>query len=321
MSALASLGMGSLNHSAVQDLCDANMAVERLKAEHFLELPHIPIHQVRWATVQDASWANAVEDHSQGAFLVGATSPGLWNNLPSPLCFVESQVSLFETKVFKYVSCGNSDHVRRLGRGRVDSWSLRRADLSPFQHRRMGNHVSEPRFHSGCTFTRRSKRLPKVLSIGDAKSLCDHLRTETSGVANDRRTAMDIQIIGSRMEAQGATVRWVDHRPIPISVLSSGQPDLETVVSWYSSDAEVRFPKVLSIGDVKSLCDNLRTETLGGANDRRTAIDFIIASMDVQGATVRFVDPQWHACWCNDEEKRLMSHCFRAHATRAHPHH
>ena len=57
VSALASLGMGSLNHSTVQDLCDANMAVERLKAEPFLgiKLPHIPNHEVRWATVQDAS--------------------------------------------------------------------------------------------------------------------------------------------------------------------------------------------------------------------------------------------------------------------------
>ena len=53
--------MESVSHSTVQDLCDANMAVERLKAEPFLgvKLPHIPIHQVRWAAVQVASWANA----------------------------------------------------------------------------------------------------------------------------------------------------------------------------------------------------------------------------------------------------------------------
>ena len=72
VSALASLGMGSLNHITVQDLCDANVAVERLKAEPLLgvKLPHIPIHHVRWATVQDASWAHAAEDHSQGASLV-----------------------------------------------------------------------------------------------------------------------------------------------------------------------------------------------------------------------------------------------------------
>ena len=48
-------------------------------------------------------------------------------------------------------------------------------------------------------------RFPKVLSIGDAKSLYDHLRTETSG------TAIDIQIIRASMDAQGALVRWVDH--------------------------------------------------------------------------------------------------------------
>ena len=56
-----------------------------------------------------------------------------------------------------------------------------------------------------------------------------------------------------------------------------------------SSDAEVRFQKVLLIGDAKSLYDHLRTETSGGANDRRTAIDIQIirANMDAQGATVR----------------------------------
>ena len=54
-------------------------------------------------------------------------------------------------------------------------------------------------------------RLPKVLSIGDAKSMYDHLHIETSGGANDRRTAIEIQIFQSSMEAQGATVRWVDH--------------------------------------------------------------------------------------------------------------
>ena len=38
-------------------------------------------------------------------------------------------------------------------------------------------------------------RLPKVLSVGDAKSMYDHSRTEISGGANDRRTAIDIQIV------------------------------------------------------------------------------------------------------------------------------
>ena len=67
----------------------------------------------------------------------------------------------------------------------------------------------------GLLFAARSSddevRFPKVLSIGGAKSLYDHLRTETSGGANDRRTAIVIQIIRASMDAQCATVRWVDH--------------------------------------------------------------------------------------------------------------
>ena len=94
VSALASLGMVSLNHSTVQDLCDTNTAVERLKLNLSSESSsHIPIHQIRWATVQDTSKANAAEDHSQGAFLVGATSPGLWNNLPSPFALCKHNTS------------------------------------------------------------------------------------------------------------------------------------------------------------------------------------------------------------------------------------
>ena len=42
--------LASLNHSTVQDSCDANVAVERLKAEPFLGVK-LPIHHVRWATV------------------------------------------------------------------------------------------------------------------------------------------------------------------------------------------------------------------------------------------------------------------------------
>ena len=84
----------------MQDLCDANAAVERLKAEPFLgiKLPLIPIHKVRWATVQDASWANAAEDQSQGAFLVGATSPELWNNAPSPFALLSHESCCLKRK-------------------------------------------------------------------------------------------------------------------------------------------------------------------------------------------------------------------------------
>ena len=98
VSALASLGMGSISRSTVQELCNGNTAVERLKAEPYfgIKLPHIPLRNVRWATVQDASWANAAED--QGAFLVGAMSMELWDNAPSPCALLSHKSHCLKRK-------------------------------------------------------------------------------------------------------------------------------------------------------------------------------------------------------------------------------
>ena len=77
-------------------------------------------------------------------------------------------------------------------------------------------------------------RLPKVSSIGDAKSLYDHLHTETSGGANDKRTAIDIQIVRSSMEAQGAIVRWVDHGGMYAHAMTkrNGNVPLLQILMW-----------------------------------------------------------------------------------------
>ena len=47
------------------------------------------------------------------------------------------------------------------------------------------------------------------------------------------------------------------------------------MVAARSSGAQMRLPKILSIGDAKSLYDHLRAETSGGANDRRTAVIWV----------------------------------------------
>ena len=55
------------------------------------------------------------------------------------------------------------------------------------------------------------KELPKLLTICDAKSLYDHLRSETAGSTADKFTAIETQIIRSSLDAQGGQARWVDH--------------------------------------------------------------------------------------------------------------
>ena len=213
VSARASLGMGAINHSTVQDLCDANAAVEILKNDPYLgiQIPHIPLHRVRWATIQDASWANAAEDHSQGAFLVGGTSPALWDNQAAPFACVSHKSHALKRKCASTLA--------------AESQAMSEAMAEVEWIRGLFEELVNPKFdivnwaarsrHRGLMVAARSSdadaRLKHVLSICDAKSLYDHLRTETSGCANDKRTAIDIQIIRASMDAQGATIRWVDH--------------------------------------------------------------------------------------------------------------
>ena len=69
--------------------------------------------------------------------------------------------------------------------------------------------------HRGLLIVARSldpdKKLCKFLSITDAKSLYDHLKNETAGVANDRRVAIDILIIRGSLNDQDGEIRLVDH--------------------------------------------------------------------------------------------------------------
>ena len=160
---------------------------------------------------KDASWANAAEDHSQGAFLVGATPPGLWNNLPSPFALLSHKSHCLKRKCSSTLAAETQ----------IMSEALAEVEWI----RGLFEELTNPKFNivewaarsrnRGLLIAARSSdaeaRFPKVLSIGDAKSLYDHLRIETSGGANDRRTAIDIQIIRASMDAQGALVRWVDH--------------------------------------------------------------------------------------------------------------
>eukprot|EP00969_Alexandrium_andersonii_P035759 1566843-Alexandrium_andersonii.AAC.1 len=57
----------------------------------------------------------------------------------------------------------------------------------------------------------RGHELAALLSVCDAKSLYDHLNSETAGCSADRRTAIEIQIIRASLDAQDGEVRWVDH--------------------------------------------------------------------------------------------------------------
>ena len=53
-----------------------------------------------------------------------------------------------------------------------------------------------------------------------AKSLYDHLKNETAGIANGRRFAIYIQIIRGSIEDQHGEIKWVDHIGMYADVLT-----------------------------------------------------------------------------------------------------
>ena len=57
VSSLASIGMGCINQSTVNDLCEANKAVDILQDDPYIGIliPHIAPSQLKSATIQDAS--------------------------------------------------------------------------------------------------------------------------------------------------------------------------------------------------------------------------------------------------------------------------
>ena len=72
--------MGRLNESTVQDPCDCNAMIKRLHDGPYLGilLPAIPLAEVKWAVIQDASWKNVKEGHSQAGFIAGVTTEKFW---------------------------------------------------------------------------------------------------------------------------------------------------------------------------------------------------------------------------------------------------
>ena len=116
---------------------------------------------------------------TQGAFLVGATSPGLWNNLPSPFAVLSHKSHCLKRK-WSSTSAAETQ---------IMSEALEGVEWIPG----LFEELTNPNFsivewaarsrNRGLLIAARSSdsevRFPEVLSIGDAKSLYDHLDTET----------------------------------------------------------------------------------------------------------------------------------------------
>ena len=116
-----------------------------------------------------------------------------------------------------------------------------------------------------------SERLQECLAIVDAKSLYDHLSKETIG-GQDKRTAIEIQIIRQELNQLNASIRWVDHPAMladPLTkvrgatralfdMLSSGVFSIAAEVDQMHQRKEERAFKVnRKLGSCENMCNSV----------------------------------------------------------------
>jgi hypothetical protein len=58
----------------------------------------------------------------------------------------------------------------------------------------------------------------------DAKSVYDALQTHSPGSRQDRRSALELSMIRSRLQETGSTVRWIPHPLNPVDMLTKADP-------------------------------------------------------------------------------------------------
>ena len=93
--------MCNLNTSTVQDLCDCNVMIKWLQDDPELGviILAIPLKDVNWASVQDVSWNNVKENHSQAWYIAGVATKALWENKKAPFGILSYKSNKMPRKV------------------------------------------------------------------------------------------------------------------------------------------------------------------------------------------------------------------------------
>ena len=204
----SSMASSRLNHLTVEDIVALNDVVKRAKERSSLTIRIQPLRRMKLAVVSDASWGNA-GFHSQGGHVLLAHEEELHEQ-------GEARANVLAWRSGKLQRVVNSTlaaETQALSRGLGDLLWLMvvledftdgRFDLRDWPQRLSAAKVL------AMASVESSESLKGALAIVDAKSLYDQLAKETTG-GQDRRTAIEVQIIREDLNALSGHVRWVDH--------------------------------------------------------------------------------------------------------------
>ena len=210
--AAASLIAGSLNRMKIQDVLDLNKAVREAKKEAGLSLRIQPIDPSRmvWGVITDASYANAAESTSQGAFGVVCADLDVLEAGKGKMNLLHWRSG----KLHRVVNSTLAAECQSLSKGLSElAWTItvykdlvtEKFDLREWQAALRDQRVM------ALAKSDADQTLKRSLCVVDAKSLYDHLVKETVGCTDDKRTAIEMQVIRQAMQETGAVIKWVPH--------------------------------------------------------------------------------------------------------------
>jgi len=205
----SSLLASKITRLKIEDILAANEVVKQLKAQADLAIQIQPLRRMRFSVVTDASFAND-GFHSQGGHLVLAHEASLSGGGSART----NIVSWRSGKLQRVVNSTLAAETQSLSRGLADlMWSMvvfREFSDGKFELRRWNEKLAASDVVAICSSSS-DEVLKQSLAIIDAKSLYDYLSKETVG-GQDKRTAIEVQIIREDLNALEGRVRWVDHQ-------------------------------------------------------------------------------------------------------------
>eukprot|EP00435_Cladocopium_sp_Y103_P050345 s671_g15.t1 len=204
----ASLLSSRLTSLTVEDLVAINEAVRRIKQAPELKIRIQPLKEMKLSIVTDASFGNHGY-HSQGGQMVICHEQGLKDNRR-----VKSNLLCWRSgRIQRVVNSTLAAETQSLSKGFGDLlWVMILFEELKDEHfqicdwpaRLSGSDVLAMVSSSS------SEELRGSLAVVDAKSLYDYLSKDTIG-GQDKRTAIEIQIIREDLSSLGGQIRWVDH--------------------------------------------------------------------------------------------------------------
>ena len=227
----SSLMSSRLTSMKVEDLYTLNEVIKQLKKSSDLSLKIQPMKEMKLAVITDASFGND-GFHSQGGQMIIAHEEGLKEGLK-----VKTNLLWWRSaKLQRVVNSTLAAETQSLSKGMGDLLWMKVLFRELLEEK--FNMYDWPAILAKedvvALATSENGELQQCLAIVDAKSLFDYLSKQTIG-GQDKRTAIEIQIIRQELTALNGEIRWIDHPAMVADCLTKVKGSTEPLFSMLKS--------------------------------------------------------------------------------------